>query len=97
MRRLLTSLVLAAALLVGASAQQQPQPPAPSSADVSAEDVSLHGYGDKNPTCQEWTDGCRSCRRDASGDPVCPNIGPACQPKAISCARRTEAPKEPQK
>jgi hypothetical protein len=93
MKRVITAIALAAVLLVGASAQQQPKP-----ADVTTEDASVHGFGDKDKTCQEWTDGCVTCQRDGTGDPVCPNIGPACQPKAIICVRRTEPAKaEPPK
>jgi hypothetical protein len=55
--------------------------------------VSIQGYGDNNKICQEWTDGCRTCTRPESGDPVCSNPGIACQPKAISCSRRAEEKK----
>jgi hypothetical protein len=93
MKHVLTAVLLAAVLLVGASAQQQSKSP-----ELTAEDASIHGFGDKDKTCEEWTDGCVTCRRDANGDPICPNIGPACQPKQITCARRTEPPKpEPAK
>lgn len=38
------------------------------------------------PNCSRWTDDCVTCTRDADGEaPVCSNIGPACQPKAIRC------------
>jgi hypothetical protein len=88
MTRILTSFALVAVLLTGASAQQPaPKPPDP------AEEASLHGYGDREKTCQEWTDGCRSCRRIGDGDPVCGNIGIACQPLPITCSRRTEPAK----
>jgi len=53
----------------------------------------MHGYGDSDKTCQEWTDGCRTCTRADTGGPVCPNIGIACQPKPITCARRADPPK----
>jgi len=89
MRTIFTALVLAAALMLAASAQQVP----PAQLDPAAEEASIHGYGDKDRTCAEWTDGCRSCQRDPNGDPVCPNIGPACQPKPITCARRNEPAK----
>ena len=77
-----------AAFALGASAQT----PAPSTAP-SAEEASLHAYGDANKTCQEWTDGCRTCTRPQSADAVCSNIGIACQPKAISCTRQAEEKK----
>jgi len=91
MTRTLTSSLAFLALvatLTGAPAQQ-PAPKPPGSAD----DISLHGYGDREKSCQEWTDGCRTCQRDASGGPVCGNIGPACQPSAITCSRRSEPAK----
>ena len=80
------AILVVAAFTLGASAQT----PAPNPA---AEDASLHGYGDSDKTCQEWTDGCGTCMRSDAGEPVCPNIGIACQPKAISCTRRSEEKK----
>ena len=87
------TLAIIAALLAlsfGASAQAPSSPPAP---DLRAEEASLHGYGDSDKTCQEWTDGCRTCQRSGTSEPLCPNIGIACQPKAITCVRRAEPPK----
>ena len=84
MHRIATALALAALLLVGASAQQpRPVPP-----DPNSEEASMLGYGDRDKTCAEWTDGCMTCSRAENGDPQCPNIGIACQPKAISCVQR---------
>lgn len=77
-------IALAFALTLGASAQT----PAPPPAQDQAEEASLHGYGDTDKTCQEWSDGCRTCQRSDAGEPICPNIGIACQPKAITCAKR---------
>ncbi|TMJ04191.1 MAG: hypothetical protein E6G97_06705 [Alphaproteobacteria bacterium] len=74
----------------GASAQAPGAPPAP---DLRAEEASLHAYGDNDKSCQEWTDTCRSCRRSDTGEPLCPNIGIACQPQAITCVRRAEEKK----
>jgi hypothetical protein len=79
-------IALACALTLGASAQT----PAPPPAQDMVEEASLHGYGDTDKTCQEWSDGCRTCQRSDAGEPVCPNIGIVCQPKAITCAKRTE-------
>jgi hypothetical protein len=50
----------------------------PASAD------NIHTYGDRNASCQVWTDGCRRCDR-ASGTPSCSNIGIACQPGPVRC------------
>ncbi len=88
MHGIATAFALAALLLVGASAQQRPVP-----LDPNSEEASMLGYGDRDKACTEWTDGCMSCTRDGNGDPVCPNIGIACQPKAISCAKRNEPAK----
>jgi hypothetical protein len=89
MHGIATALSLAAVLLVGASAQQQPAP-----ADIAAEQASMQGYGDRDKTCPQWTDGCITCTRASNGDPLCPNIGIACQPKAISCVKRSEPAKQ---
>ena len=38
------------------------------------------------PNCSRWTDECVICTRGTGEEaPVCSNIGPACQPKAIRC------------
>ena len=83
--RALAAAVVCAALLTSAWAQEPTKD--------AAEEASIHRYGDTDKSCQEWTDSCRTCSRQTNGDPVCSNIGPACQPVAITCARRTEAPK----
>ena len=79
------AILIAAAFALGASAQTLPNP--------ATEETSLHAYGDSDKTCQEWTDGCRTCGRSDAGEPLCPNIGIACQPKAISCTKRVEEKK----
>jgi len=78
------------ALTLAASAQAPPSPPLQ---DPRAEEASLHGYGDSDKTCQEWTDSCRTCQRSDGAEPVCSNVGIACQPKAITCVRRAEEKK----
>jgi hypothetical protein len=82
MHSVLTVLALALLLILGASSQERP----PQLADVG--EVSLEGFGDRDPTCQQWTDGCRVCARAEGDQQFCSNIGPACQPTAISCAQR---------
>jgi hypothetical protein len=84
------AIAMVLALTLGVSAQTPSSPPAE---DARAEDASMHGYGDSDKTCQEWTDGCRTCRRSDAAEPVCPNLGIACQPKAITCVRRAEEKK----
>jgi len=95
MRAVITATIAvtsAASLALGASAQTSP-PVAPAPSD----EVSLHGFGDSDKSCQEWTDGCRTCTRPESGDALCSNIGIACQPKPIFCARRAEEKKAEEK
>jgi hypothetical protein len=49
-----------------------------------------HGNGFAPPevACMEWTDGCRTCQRPATGEAVCSNVGIACVPQAMRCTRR---------
>ena len=84
------AIALMLALAFGGASAQAPRP---QPAQDTAEEASLHGYGDSEKTCQEWTDGCRTCSRSDAGEPICPNIGIACQPKAITCMRRAEEKK----
>jgi hypothetical protein len=87
-------ILAATAALVLCSAAAAQTPPQPSAAQ---EEASLHGFGDADKTCQEWTDGCRTCTRPESGEAGCSNIGIACQPNAISCTRRAEEKKPEEK
>ena len=85
-------IALALALAFGGASAQGPTPP-PAQDAPAAEEASMHGYGDTDKTCQEWTDGCRTCQRSDASEPICSNIGIACQPKPIACTRRAEPPK----
>ncbi|MEA2975343.1 MAG: hypothetical protein QOF19_863 [Alphaproteobacteria bacterium] len=42
--------------------------------------VPVQRYGEQNPTCAKWSDGCVICTRSG-----CSNIGIACQPKEPAC------------
>src|ERR1700719_762335 len=42
-------------------------------------------------TCSAWTDGCRSCRRDADNTVNCSNTGIACQPSADRCTAKQDS------
>ena len=51
----------------------------------------MQSYGERNKECLEWTDTCVNCVRAQSGDNFnCSNIGIACQPKDVICARRAD-------
>jgi hypothetical protein len=81
--------ILAAAALAPAFAQQT-TPPAAAPLDPAAQqNLSLQGFGAKNPTCLEWNDGCATCRRDAGGAVHCSTTGIACQPTDIVCKAPT--------
>jgi hypothetical protein len=83
------TLAFAALLICGASAETSPPPVAPPLSSPVA-DISIHDYGDHDKGCAEWTDRCRTCLRSEAGEQVCSNIGPACQPAAITCARKVK-------
>src|SRR5215471_9100729 len=92
------ALVLAVALTLSVEATARLMPgqhlaQLPNPAGTAAQEASMHDYGNRDKTCQEWTDGCRTCRGRAEGEPVCGNIGTACQPQSISCTRRNEQSK----
>jgi hypothetical protein len=84
---LVIALSLAAAVLAapagGADMPVQGKPPG---------SANVHAYGDMNPSCQVWTDGCRRCTR-ANGTPNCSNIGIACQPGIVRCVAEPESKK----
>ena len=80
------ALVLAAVMLGGDS----PVRLAENAPSAASEEASIHGYGDSDKTCQEWTDSCRTCSRPESGETFCSNMPIACQPAAITCTRRPE-------
>ena len=88
--RVFNTLALIGLLVCGAAA-----PSAPPAMVASVADISIHTYGDHDKSCAEWTDRCRTCRRTEAGEQVCSNIGPTCQPAAITCTRKTE-PAAPQ-
>jgi hypothetical protein len=100
MKHLLFTGLAAAALVLAAVTLGRDSPVrlAENAPSAAAEDVSIHGFGDSDKSCQEWTDGCRTCSRPENGELFCSNMPIACQPVAIGCARRAEPPKpEPPK
>ncbi len=59
----------------------------PTNPPVSAEALSLQGFGVQNALCVEWGDGCSVCLRDDKDAAHCSTPGIACQPVAIACRR----------
>ena len=88
-----TGLAVAALVLAAATLGASPLRLAENAPAAASEDVSIHAYGDSDKTCQQWTDGCRTCSRPENGELFCSNMPIACQPVAISCARRAEPAK----
>jgi hypothetical protein len=71
-------LMLAVLLLLPIAGDvQEPHPVVPPG------ELTVHNYGERDPTCYAWSDGCRIC---TSG--FCSNIGIACQPSDIRCTQR---------
>ena len=94
MKKVLTAAALLLCLLLAASQDSSTRDAVAAELPIpSVEDISMHGYGDTDKTCHEWTDSCRTCQRTDASEPVCSNIGIACQPKPLTCTRRTEPPK----
>jgi hypothetical protein len=91
MKRLSVVLFLMTLPLLGALAADKP---VPRPLKPAGGEVSVLGYGDRETTCRQWTDGCRTCTRGETGDPLCSNIGPACQPVAVTCSQRVEPAKK---
>jgi hypothetical protein len=73
-----------------AGADEAPNPAAnPPAADapLSAEQLSLRGFGVQNAQCVEWSDACAVCLRDEKDAVHCSTPGIACQPATIACRR----------
>ncbi len=48
---------------------------------------SSQSFGDRNPTCTEWSDGCVVCQRTDAGA-SCSTPGIACTRGSVQCLRR---------
>jgi hypothetical protein len=78
------------ALDVGSAVADETAPaPPPNPLAVTAEQMSLQGYGVAAPGCLEWSDGCVTCLRDAD-DAHCSTPGIACQPGPIVCRKEND-------
>ncbi len=62
-----------------------PMPPPP--ARPVPLDIPMEAYGTAHPECLEWTDSCRSCRRDDQNIIACATPGIACLPQEIVCVK----------
>jgi hypothetical protein len=75
--RISAAIVLITLAVTGGSRADEAPPMSPQ------EESSLQGYAAAHPDCQEWNDGCATCRRDSSVH--CSTSGIACQPHEIAC------------
>jgi hypothetical protein len=78
---------LAAMVLVGLSTSARCDAPKPEALPAA---VSVLAYGEKNPACLEWSDGCVTCARGAGDAKSCSTPGVACQPGDIVCKRASK-------
>jgi hypothetical protein len=81
------TVVMIAGALLAAPAGAADMSPKIKASPATADNI--HAYGDKNPSCQVWTDGCRRCDR-GDGAPNCSNIGIACQPGPVRCETQSK-------
>jgi hypothetical protein len=50
-------------------------------------DIHVWNYGDHNPNCPAWSDGCVACSRRPDGGQWCNNPGIACRPDPeVTCS-----------
>jgi hypothetical protein len=81
--------VVMLALPVRTIAADLPVKPAPPSQPAaSAPPSKASPLAAPSASCLEWSDGCRTCQRAASGEIACSNVGIACVPKEEQCTRR---------
>ena len=72
------------AIVVGTIVLAAVLPAAPAPAVPSA----AVGFGDRDRSCAEWTDGCVVCQRGDEGA-ACSTPGIACVRHAVQCLRKT--------
>jgi hypothetical protein len=83
------ALISLAALLTAASMpaladEAVPGAMAPGRTPRSSTDT-MWQFGQQQKLCQEWTDGCRVCRRIDANAMSCSNVGIACRLEEIRC------------
>lgn len=81
--------VVVLALVLSGSLAYGPARAKPRDGDAPKPDVHIFNYGQTNPACQRWSDGCRTCTREG-----CSNIGPACQPTELKCIEPIDLPEK---
>jgi hypothetical protein len=82
-----TFLAAVLAVLLNASLACAPTWAQAQDGNGSKPDIHVSNYGRLNPSCQQWSDGCRTCTQAG-----CSNIGLACQPQEVKCLVPTSPP-----
>jgi hypothetical protein len=83
--------LFASVMLISATALAQQTSEEIASPPTKEFEKHLHNYGNFDKTCIRWTDKCRNCSRNTSGDDlVCSNIGIACEPAEVECLQRQQ-------
>jgi len=75
--RLLTILAVVSLAFPRVAAADSPKP------EKLPEAIAVQAYGEQNPACLEWSDGCVICVKGGK----CSTPGIACQPGEISCKK----------
>jgi hypothetical protein len=84
--RLVAAVAILFALAFAANAEDAKPDEKPVETPAPAPSVAVLAFGVSHPECQEWTDGCVICARDA--DVVnCSTPGIACLPAETVCKR----------
>jgi hypothetical protein len=83
--------LFASVMLISTTALAQQKSEGIASPPTKEIEKHFHNYGNFDNTCIRWTDKCRNCSRSTSGDdPVCSNIGIACEPAEVECLERQQ-------
>lgn len=89
MKRILLALALIAPAAAFADiAPPRPTPPAPAPPPAPAKPRPVQVFGEGNPNCAEWTDGCIVCKRQDDRTVACSMVGVACLPAEPACTRK---------
>ena len=83
-RRLAIFIIVGGATFSHAVADETKAPAA------EVESVIIHAYGNANPACLEWSDGCTTCAKSEVAAPACSTPGIACQPAEIQCKKNAQ-------
>lgn len=54
---------------------------------AQAEPRPTEDFGNDNPSCVDWTDGCIVCEKQPDGAPACSTPGIACEQSAAHCLK----------